>query len=100
MLNLRVDSADQCANYLEEEALLYSDSKDAPSRSTRVAQRRNSIIMSVCLTLNEVTKGAMFRGTEILHNYVVDCLWAKMHPVSILLHELIKLILGFCTEIP
>ena len=45
-----------------------------------------------------MTKGAMFRGTEILRNCVLDCLWAKMPPVSILLHELVKLILDFCTE--
>ena len=28
--------------------------------------------MSVCLTLNEVTNDAMFRGTEILRNCVLE----------------------------
>ena len=97
MWNLRVDSADHCANRLEEEALLYSDGKSAPSRSTRGAQKAKQIIMSVSLSLNEVTKGAMFRGTEILGNCVVDCLRC---PPSLLLHELIKLMLDFRTEIP
>ena len=60
---------------------------------------RKQIIMSVCLTLNEVTKDAMFRGTEILRKCVLRLsVQPRMPSVSTLLHELVKLILDFYSQ--
>ena len=55
--------------------------------------------MSVCLTLDEVTRDATFRGTAIQRKCVLDCLCAKSPSVSAPLHELAALVLDLRIEI-